>query len=81
MNDPSELTDNELIDRITAVYKQMTFYRSMGNGEAFQQASLIYQQLVEHQQQRAAEAYQKMIDADKGGSDDYDFSDKIDISK
>ena len=77
MEDPNKLSDEELTKKINAIYDRMAFFSRMGNTSAYQQASLIYMELVENYKERAFLAQQKYAEAAAKG--DSDFSDKIDI--
>jgi len=72
MNDPTELTDTELTEKITMLLERMNFFSRTGHSDSYQQANTIYQALCQEQRDRIVRNYIK---------DEDQFSDLIDIPK
>ena len=77
LNNPNDLSDDDLQKKISEIFARMQFFGQMGNTQAHQQANLIYGQLVENFQERARRAFEKTGDDDEPNP----YADKIDISR
>lgn len=49
----TELTDEQLHEKMTKILERMSFAQSMGNAALYQQANNIYMDILEEQQRRA----------------------------